>query len=131
MADATNPAKARNPITAASTKAIKAQRSMRLNNIIFRAQRLFTVGCVVLIACELSGCSGSHQADEDHSTRRTVGEVAGKLAYKASRQAEKAAVVAGRDLHRTAIQAHKGWKEAAEEDRAKRLNGDKHSSEKK
>jgi hypothetical protein len=77
---------------------------------------------VVFAALGLSGCGYQSEADRERQRdeSNTAAGKTGKAAYKVSKEVGKAAREAGREIRKAAGQAREGWKEAAQEDRAKR-----------
>ena len=69
-------------------------------------------------ALGLSACSYQSEAERERNSKTAAGKT-GKVAYKVSKEAGKAARAVGRELRQAAGQARDGWKEAAREDRAK------------
>ena len=70
----------------------------------------------IFLGLTLTACSRPQSADGRH---QTPAEIAGKLAYKANKAAEKAATAAGREIRKSAIEAHQGYKEAQRKDHEK------------
>jgi hypothetical protein len=73
----------------------------------------------VLLGLTLSACSRPEPGSKADSQHQTPSEVVGKLAYKANKAAEKAATATGREIRKSAVEAHKGYKEAQRQDREK------------
>ena len=73
----------------------------------------------VLVALSLGACSRSKSANDADRDRQTPAEAVGKMIYKANKEAEKAAAAAARELRKSAVEAHKGYKEAQQQDREK------------
>jgi hypothetical protein len=74
--------------------------------------------CVLGVGLVLCGCSRKSEANKKEP--ETLGQRAGKAAYWAAKEAELAAQKAGKQLQQGAKQVHKGWTEAAQNDRNKR-----------
>jgi hypothetical protein len=73
----------------------------------------------ILLGLMLTACSRPQPGNNADSKRQTPAEVVGKLAYKANKAAEKAVTAAGREIRKSAIEAHQGYKEAQRQDREK------------
>jgi hypothetical protein len=67
----------------------------------------------------LFSCGMSESADQHHKEANTVAGRVGQAAYGAAKETDKAAKVAGKELSKAAHEAHEGWKEAAQKDKAK------------
>lgn len=73
----------------------------------------------IFLGLTLMACSRPQSAGNADGKHETPSEIAGKLAYKANKAAEKAATAAGREIRKSAIEAHQGYKEAQRQDRQK------------
>jgi hypothetical protein len=83
--------------------------------------RTWTIIAITLLGISLGACSRNRDAERERwQHEQTAAEKAGKVAYQASKRAEKAVKSAARDLGKAAQQARQGWNEAEREDRAKR-----------
>lgn len=71
------------------------------------------------IVATLFSCGRSETADQHQKEANTVAGKVGQVAYGAAKETGKAAKVAGKELSKAAHQAHEGWKEAAQKDKAK------------
>jgi hypothetical protein len=75
---------------------------------------LTTALCTTLLACHRSESENRHIKDAN----TPAGKV-GQVAYEAAKESGKAAKVVGKELSKAAHEAHEGWKEAAEKDKAR------------
>jgi len=102
----------------------RKKNNMRLLNI----KTIAFVGILSL----LTACGHSHEQAEEHSANPdSVAGKSGQAAYVAAKETGKAAVVVGKETGKVAKvighkvaeaakDAHAGWKDASEEDKAKR-----------
>ena len=74
----------------------------------------------------LAACSRSQPAKDANGEHPTPAEAVGKMVYKANKKVEKAAAAAGRQIKKSATEAHKGYKEAQEQDREKAKAKEEH-----
>jgi hypothetical protein len=76
------------------------------------------LGAVLLF---LAACGRSHESANNRSGNPdSAAGKGGKAAYKVAKETEKAAKVVGRELDKAAHDVHAGWKDASQEDKAKR-----------
>lgn len=90
------------------------------------------VAAFLASACLLTGCRHNHDRSNDRSANPdSVAGKAGQAAYTVSKETGKAAVVVGKETGKAAKvighkvadaakDAHAGWKDASQEDKAKR-----------
>jgi hypothetical protein len=81
-------------------------------------QRRLITGSI-LLGLTLTACSRPQPGSNADGKHPSPAEAVGKLAYKANKAAEKAATAAGREIRKSAIEAHQGYKEAQRQDREK------------
>jgi hypothetical protein len=74
---------------------------------------------IVAIGLSLLSCFQHKMSEKEHQDANTPAGKAGQVAYKAAQASEKVAKVAGKELSKAAHEAHEGWKEASEKDKAK------------
>jgi hypothetical protein len=78
--------------------------------------KLLLVG---IICATLFSCAKRESTDQQRKEASTPAGRVGQVAYEAAKESEKAAKVAGKELSKAAHEAHEGWKDAAEKDKAK------------
>jgi hypothetical protein len=81
--------------------------------------RIGILAASMLLALSLAACSRSQPAKDQNGEHPTPAEAVGKMLYKANKKVEKAAAAAGRQIKKSAAEAHKGYKEAQQQDREK------------
>jgi hypothetical protein len=74
---------------------------------------------VALTATLLCSCFKHEMSEKERKEANTPAGKVGQVAYKAAQESGKVARVAGKELSKAAHEAHEGWKEAAEQDKAK------------
>ncbi|MCU1292017.1 MAG: hypothetical protein JWP08_867 [Bryobacterales bacterium] len=76
---------------------------------------------VALALLPLAGCVGSGQGeDQKRADANSAAGKVGKAAHAAAVQSGKAASAVGKDLSKMARQAHAGWQDAAQQEKAKK-----------
>jgi hypothetical protein len=90
------------------------------HTIVRLSKRLLTSVFVISALVSLGGCSRTSESPQQRQAdaNSAAGKV-GKAAHRVAVETQKAADAAGRKLAKAAHQAHEGWKEAAQEDKAK------------
>ncbi len=71
------------------------------------------------ISVLLYSCGHREMSEKEHHDANTPAGKVGQVAYKAAEVTGKVAKGAGKELSRAAHDAHEGWKEASEKDKAK------------
>jgi hypothetical protein len=76
---------------------------------------------LALALLSLAGCLGSGQGeDQKRADANSAAGKVGKAAHAVAVQSGKAASAVGKDLSKMARQAHAGWQEASQQDKAKK-----------
>ena len=75
---------------------------------------------VLFLILGLAACGSHNQSRQaDESNDHSVAHAVGKAAYKVTQESEKIARKAGQELKQAGKEAHSGWKDAKQEDKAK------------
>ena len=80
-----------------------------------RYLKIVPLALVIVVA----GCRSHESPSQQHHEANTPAGKVGQAAHEVAKDAGKAARVVGRQLGKAAHQAHEGWKEAGERERAK------------
>jgi hypothetical protein len=73
---------------------------------------------ICVFALVLIGCSHQNDQDRDLTAGDKAAREAGKAAHEVSKGIGKAAAAGARELGHAAKEAHEGWKEAGQKDKA-------------
>jgi len=74
---------------------------------------------VCLLALGLCSCSRRGERDQNLSTGDKAAREVGKAAHEITKDVGKAAAAGARELGHAAKEAHEGWKEASQADKAR------------
>jgi hypothetical protein len=71
------------------------------------------------LSAALLSCGKHEMSEKERKDASTPAGKVGQVAYEAAKVSGKVAKSAGKELSKAAHEAHEGWKEAAEKDKAK------------
>ena len=78
--------------------------------------RIYLIPVLALILCN---CSHQNDRNQDLTTGDKAAREAGRAAHEVSKGLGKAAAAGARELGHAAKEAHQGWKEASQQDKAR------------